>query len=696
LSFGQNRSFPAYQVDSVWSVDSLTKEDKLYFVYDVSWSYITEDVDTAMYYANMLIDSAEFYELDQYRAYGHSSRAECFIMYANYKRAIEEYQKAEGLYEKMGDESGVGATLMNMGLAYFHLDEHQTARKFIEESLYYDKKLNDTIGMVHTMINLAVSYKRSKEYAKALEYLERSLELLEGKEKDNIGLLAVIQGTKGNIYLSKEEYDRAYEPMRIAHDISEKQGFKDDLIVNKSNLSIYYEQKGNLDKALEYAKDSYDIAVTTKSVHGVESSAKQLSSVHEKIGNGKEALKYYKVHVKYRDSIKNDENIEEMTRMDVKLDYEIKAAKDSVRVQKEKEVLAAEKQWAERLNYAFFGGGALAIIFTIFLYSRYRIIGRQKRVIEEQKKAVERQRDIANEKQKEAEEQHRLVDEKNKEIIDSIQYARRLQSAILPSVVDQVKSLFADAFVYYAPKDIVAGDFYWCEKVDNVHYIAAADCTGHGVPGAMVSVMCSSALTKALIEDGIKEPGKILDRVRQLIMERFEKSGESVNDGMDISLAAIHYSSSDKNSKPEKIEWSGANNPLWIFRDHRWKVEENEERIRSEELENNRQLIQLKPDKQPVGKSFHAKPFTTMIMEVHEGDKLYLFSDGYIDQFGGKTTDQRLKGGKKLKTKGFKSLLNSIQDKSLEDQGKTLEHNFIDWKGSLEQVDDVCVIGIQL
>lgn len=685
----------APKIDSIWRIDTLSKEDKIQYIYDISWLLITADADSAIFYAEMLMDSAKHYNFPIYEGYGHSTKAESYIMKANYKRAIEEHKTAREIYERVDHKMGIGATLMNMGLIYFHLDDHETAQKFIKESFQYDKILKDTIGMVHTLKNLAVSHKRMNEFDKALDLTNQALELIEGKEEGNMGLLAAVYGTKGSLYLSLKEYDKAYQAIRTAHEISKNYNIPEELIVDKNNLSMYYEHMGKLDLAAEYSKASYDLAKETKSVHGLENAAKQLYQVYEKMGKNDKALKYYKSYIKYRDSIKNDENIEEMTRLEVEHDYELKAAKDSIRVQKEKEVLAAEKEWAEKLNYAFFGGGALAIIFAIFLYSRYRVIGKQKKIIEEQKDIVEEQRDIANQKQKEAEEQHRLVEQKNREIIDSIQYARRLQSAILPSVADQVKSLFSDAFVYYVPKDIVAGDFYWCEKVDNVHYIAAADCTGHGVPGAMVSVMCSSALTKALIEDGIKDPGAILDRVRELIVERFEKSGESVNDGMDISLAAIHYDSPDKKGKPVKMEWAGANNPLWIFRKASSQNAEKNDGIVTESLDGY-DLIQLKPDKQPVGKSYHGKPFTTVTCDVYKGDQLYLFSDGYVDQFGGKNADQRAKGGKKLKTKGFKSLLMSIQNLDLEEQGKTLEHNFIDWRGSLEQLDDVCVIGVKL
>lgn len=262
-----------------------------------------------------------------------------------------------------------------------------------------------------------------------------------------------------------------------------------------------------------------------------------------------------------------------------------------------------------------------------------------------------------------------IINERNKEITDSITYAKRIQDAILPPQ-RVVKEWLQESFILYRPKDIVAGDFYWMpsqaaakESEQEVVYFAAADCTGHGVPGAMVSVVCSNALSRALVEEGVKEPGKILDRTRELVTDLFGQGDEDIKDGMDISLCALSTSTGT-------LKWAGANNPLWIIRKNATEVEE------------------IKPDKQPIGKYAAEKPFTTHTIELKTGDAIYIFSDGFQDQFGGDK-------GKKFKSGKLKKLLISVQELDMQAQRAALLSAFENWKGELEQVDDVCVIGVK-
>jgi ligand-binding sensor domain-containing protein/serine phosphatase RsbU (regulator of sigma subunit) len=259
--------------------------------------------------------------------------------------------------------------------------------------------------------------------------------------------------------------------------------------------------------------------------------------------------------------------------------------------------------------------------------------------------------------------QKNIIEHKSNEILSSITYAKRIQEAILPPV-RLVKAALPNSFILYKPKDIVAGDFYWMETVDDLVIFAAADCTGHGVPGAMVSVVCSNALNRAVREFGLTEPAKILDKTLELVIERFEKSEEDVKDGMDIALCAL-------NSKTNELQFAGANNPLWII-----KGADNT-------------LLETKATKQPIGKYADPKPYVNHVMKLEKGDSLYVFSDGFPDQFGGEK-------GKKLKTKAFKELLLSVQDKSMAEQHKTIDQYFENWRGDQEQIDDVCVIGVKL
>ena len=248
----------------------------------------------------------------------------------------------------------------------------------------------------------------------------------------------------------------------------------------------------------------------------------------------------------------------------------------------------------------------------------------------------------------------------HKEILDSISYAKRLQNAILPPL-SEINENIPNSFIIYKPKDIVAGDFYWAEKTTNFYFIAAADCTGHGVPGAMVSMVCINALNRTVNELGIIETGKILDKVRELLLDVFKKSGEEIKDGMDISLCRI-----DKTNN--EIQWSGANNPLWFFK--------------------NNELIEIKADKQPIGKSYDPKPFTSHIIKITSPIDFYMFTDGYADQFSA--------SNKKMTKKKFKDLIIEIHDKPLDLQRRLVDDYFIGWKGNAEQIDDVCVIGIRV
>ncbi len=262
------------------------------------------------------------------------------------------------------------------------------------------------------------------------------------------------------------------------------------------------------------------------------------------------------------------------------------------------------------------------------------------------------------------------VEEKQREITDSINYAKRIQEAILPSF-DFIKTHLPDSFIYYQPKDIVAGDFYWAEKVGSSFFIAAADCTGHGVPGALVSVVCCNALNRTVNEFKLSEPGEILDKTRELVLESFSKSGGDIKDGMDISLISIHENT---------VKWAGANNPLWYI----VSPFEGGDRRSGDVV-----LKEIKANKQPIGKTDNPEPFTTHTIELKKGDSLYLFTDGFADQFGGPK-------GKKFKYKQLEELLISTNQLSVSSQHEALKNALKNWMGNLEQVDDICIIGIRV
>ncbi len=253
------------------------------------------------------------------------------------------------------------------------------------------------------------------------------------------------------------------------------------------------------------------------------------------------------------------------------------------------------------------------------------------------------------------------LEAKNKDITDSINYASRIQQAILPSNQKMAKH-FTNYFLLHLPKDILSGDFYWVEAVNNRIYLAVADCTGHGIPGSMVSVVCNNALNRSVQEFNLKDPNVILNKTRALVIEAFDDNEKTIRDGMDISLCCI-----DKTTN--KLLFSGANNPIIIIR--------------------NNQLITLEADRQPIGKYSFGKPFTQQEITLTSDDIVYLYTDGFADQFGGER-------GKKYKSANLVKFFIKNSKLTLRNQKDALKEEFTNWKSDFDQIDDVCIMGFKI
>lgn len=256
-----------------------------------------------------------------------------------------------------------------------------------------------------------------------------------------------------------------------------------------------------------------------------------------------------------------------------------------------------------------------------------------------------------------------LIEAKNRDIMDSIQYSLRIQKSILPSL-DIFAENKLEGFVFHEAKDVVAGDFYWIERHDNYLYFAVADCTGHGVPGAIMSLICSNALNRAVDVMKLRDTNLILNAARKLIKTQLGKGGETVKDGMDIALCRLDL-------KSTKLQFTGANNPIYIYE------------------QANSNFTIAKPCKQPVGSYVKEKEFECQSYQLQKGDLIYLFTDGYADQFGGKN-------GKKLKYKPFRALLEEYKNYPMQDQEVALRKFLKNWKADFEQVDDICVMGVKV
>ncbi len=303
----------------------------------------------------------------------------------------------------------------------------------------------------------------------------------------------------------------------------------------------------------------------------------------------------------------------------------------------------------------------LMAIGCIGLYIRWRIFKLQKDQRKLQQKIDEATKEIVAQK-KQAIEQGEQILESQRLIVESIEYAKRIQTAILPPK-KLVQSFLPKSFIFYQPKDIVAGDFYWMETIKRMDEewiaFAVADCTGHGVPGALMSVLCHNGLSRSVMEHGLFYPNEILNKSREIVIHELGDDENALNDGMDISLCVLNQNT---------LFWSGANRPLWIVRNH--------------------EIIEFKGDKQPVGRFHNYFPFSLQQVNLKSGDLVFVFTDGYIDQFGGHQ-------GKKFKANQLKEKLIELCDMDSEDIRENLANTFTEWKGDLEQVDDVCLIGFK-
>ncbi len=540
------------------------------------------------------------------------------------------------------------------GLVYIY----QTAKKF-DKAIEYQNKLlaSDTAQsqLAFSYYQMMGIYNEMKQYDSALFYGEKSIEYSKKANAPrttmmalNDHLTAAIQAKKMlrfDEYLSQYEklisqYDKPYDANRIYALAGEYYLVEQD----------YTKSKFYLEKAKQL-QEEYKLV-------GVEQTYLSLALWHEKRNEYNEAYSYLKKYAGIQDSLLTQvkENTEKTIDNYSKIyDLESAVTQSETEIKTKNELLEKEKTQ----KYMMLAGLVFVILVAVFFFKL--IVDRKKMT----KSLIIKSRVI--------ELKNELLSTRNKEVHDSISYAKYLQNAILPSR-KLIKQQLENSFVLYKPKDIVAGDFYWLENFTNASgeelvLFAAADCTGHGVPGAMVSVVCSNALNRAVKEFSIHEPGKILDKVRELVIQTFSKSEDDVKDGMDISLCALNY-------KTLQLHWAGANNPLWIIRNASGRLKEYG-------------LIEHKADKQPIGKTVHPVPFTTRTIQLQKGDSFYVFTDGYADQFGGEK-------GKKMKTTNFKKLLLSIQEKGMEEQYTELEKSLESWKGNLEQVDDICVIGVKV
>ncbi len=580
---------------------------------------------------------------------------------SNLKDALDNYLSALKLFEELKMPVKVAGIQNNIGLIYAEIKEYRTALAyyFKAEKINLAKKEKSRLAINYN--NIATCYQKLNQFSSAQTYLQKSL-LLRQEVADTVGMAMAYHNIGINHQLTDDK-DSAIiffnKSLSYLANMSENIGHA----YNYLELGNTLLQQGKLKDAEKYLLSSLRITENSE-LEGLKVEVyKYLSVLYEKQNDFKKAFTYQNLYLASKENVESDESKNEILKKELEYDFAKRQELQRKDAENRQAVAAAEIKSQKKLTTG-------AVIALIILSGLILIVFRS---YNQKRKA----NDIIS-KQKE------IVEHKNKEILDSINYAKYIQNALLPSE-KVISDLEVDCFILFKPKDIVSGDFYWIHNNptsktnENEVYIAAVDCTGHGVPGALVSVVGNNGLNRCVKEFGIHDTGKILDKLSELVEETFEKSENELKDGMDISLLKIKSdaaASTDNNAV--HIQWSGANNPIWIIKNT----------ISSRGVEN-KELIEIKADKQPVGKFEDRKSFSTNDITLKKGDRLYLFTDGYADQFGGPK-------GKKFKYRQLEELLLSTAHLDLEIQKQKLEDSFQEWKGNLEQVDDVCIIGISI
>ena len=682
----------AQEIDSLWRVyqnESQPDTNRLSAIYDIAWGYVSSNPDTAIVIAKEQLLLSQKTKQKAYEAKAYNAIGRAYMNKGDYPTALDNHFKALELREALHDKKGMSGSYNNLGVVYDCQSNYPKALEYYLKALKIRLELKDMQGLGASYNNVGVVYENLSNFPKALEYHLKALKI-----KQDQGDEQGVSNAYNNIsivYKDEHNLKKALEFALKALAISEKLDDKKGIGVNSINIGNMYANQHDFTNALKHLTHAIDVLKEINDQNSLANAYSYIASIHNDMHNYSEALKFGKLslkeataigaigiqqlafqqlsiasaglnnyreaythHLKFKqltDSIFNADNSKQLGDLKTNFEVEKKSTELKLKAEAEQEklkIVAYEEKKKQQIIIAAITGTLLIVIgFSIVLYKRFRVTNKQKKIIEL--------------KEQETQQQKHIIEEKQKEIIDSIAYAKRLQEAILPPQAFVSKHC-PENFILYKPKDLVAGDFYWMEVMDEMIFVAAADSTGHGVPGAMVSVVCSNALNRAVKEFALRKTGEILDKCRQLVFETFEKSSTEVKDGMDISLLCIHPST-------KSISWSGANNPLWYIQQGELSV--------------------IKADKQPIGKTDTPLPFTTHEISYSEGTIFYLFTDGYADQFGGEK-------GKKFKYKPFQELLIANYTHPLNEQCNRINKEFDQWKGKLEQVDDVCVMGIKI
>lgn len=651
-------------------------------------------------YAKEAIEAGINAKYDRGTGIGYLQAGNLLLNLARNEEALQHYLNASKSFEKCDFQAGVASCWNNMAGIYYTLEKFDLAIEYYRKAMELQRSLGNMSEYAQGLLNIGTIYSGFNRKDVVTPYRHRDSMFYYYKEsertfnelKDTLNIvrsrlnLGIAYMVEKDWNLSKKYLDAAY-PIAISHN------YMSDIISIENAYALLNQRMGNFEKSKEYFLKVYPRIMNSNFKEKEFMWYRDMALTLDSLGDYEAALRSYERYVQLYDTVRAREADEQMNQLAARYGSELKD--QEIAAAKERQILMSREQDALRKRFLIMVGAAIIIgiflIFVVYLFIQKRkankLLEQQNNQIAAQNVEIERQRNevVAQKEQIELQQQN---------ILDSIHYASRIQSAILPQR-EVVGDMFGEKlFILFKPRDIVSGDFFWIGKKGVWKIAIAADCTGHGVPGAFMSMLGTAFLNEIINDPTIDDipAGVILNKLRENIIKALKQTGKAgeQKDGMDLSMWMF-------NEGTKIVRFAGANNPLVIVRKN--VVEnavEDSERIKLQEFvsETNSetyQIIQLAGSKMPIGIYADMQPFEDITMQLYPGDTLYSFSDGFQDQFGGEK-------GKKFMIKRLKQIFVNIYESPMHEQREQLDHELVTWieKGNTEQIDDVLVIGYRV
>jgi serine phosphatase RsbU (regulator of sigma subunit) len=616
-------------------------EASIQFVY-------ANEYDSAIKYSQVVINYASQGNFPRQLASAHNILANCFYFRGLYPESVKSYLIALKIYEKQKDSVRIANCYNNIGNTYTRQKYYVQAVSYHQKALAIRLRLNDKDNIANSYNNIANIYHSQKKFDEALANHYQSLSI-KIQQKDT-AMLVLSLNNIGGVYTDLGRYDSAIAFHKRALEMNALAAKnEEDEEIAYVNLCRTYMMMKDYSLAESYGLKALSIASEIGDAETMLEANDLLSRVYQQTGKYDKALTYYQQYIWFRDSLYNEENTVKLFAEEYQYKLEKKLDEEKLMQARKDAIAETEKEKKNQILILVCSLLALVAVFAVFIYRSYV----KKREVSET-----------------VIKQNQVIREKQKEIIDSINYAKRIQNAVLPDV-DDFKNEFDEAFVYDNPKDIVSGDLFWFAKLSTtaqnpveLKVVALADCTGHGVPGGFMSLLATQLLNGSVKNPDINSPGELMCYMNTRISKDLNKSSkERINDGLDIAVCAIDFSRN-------VVYYSGANRPLWILREN--SIEETE------------------PTRASIGAyTPENQEFITHTLSLKKGDRIYLFTDGITDQFGNGTN-------KKFTKKRLKEFLLSTSHLNMNDQYARFTILMNEWQGNMEQTDDMMMIGIKL